>query len=85
VQIIKGATAIDFDSVQLPAGDVSATTDLIQIPRRSPPGTYYLGTVIDFDEKIAELDETNNALGSTAVTIAASSLRITTLRAARRR
>jgi len=41
--------------------------------------------VIDFDEKMRELDETNNALGSTAVTIAASSLRITTSGLARTR
>ncbi|MBK7863565.1 MAG: putative Ig domain-containing protein [Archangiaceae bacterium] len=78
VKIVDGASVTDFGSVPMPAGAVATATEFIQLPANITPGTYYLGAVLDSDSKVVELDETNNSLGSTAVTVAASSLRVTT-------
>jgi MYXO-CTERM domain-containing protein len=78
VQIITGSTATDYGTVALPMGASDATTEFIQIPSTLTPGTYYLGAVIDSDSKVTELDETNNSLGSTGVTVAPLSLHVST-------
>lgn len=39
---------------------VDQRTDTVVVPSRTPPGIYYFGVVVDPNEKIEELDKTNN-------------------------
>ena len=67
----------DFGSVTLGAGASDSATDLVQLPVSLAPGSYYLGVIIDQDNEVLEIDETNNALASSQqVQIAASSLKV---------
>jgi len=77
-RILTGGNARDFDAISMPAGAIVAGTEMIEIPATLTPGTYYLGAVLDTDQAVTELDESNNGLGSLPVTVAPSALRITT-------
>ncbi len=78
VSIVNGGTMMQHGLVTLTAGQTIAGTELVQLPANITPGTYYLGAVIDTDNVAAELDEANNGLGSMALQVAASSLRVCT-------
>jgi hypothetical protein len=53
----------------LVVGNTSVSDTMIQIPRNLPSGIYYVGAIADCRERIAEQDETNNALVGNALTI----------------
>ncbi len=54
----------------LPAGDSATFTRTLTIPENTPTGTYYLGCVLDYDDRLAESDETDNAfLPCTSTTV----------------
>src|SRR6185295_5159227 len=59
-------------------GAADTQTELVKLPASMPPGLYYLGCVIDTGSAVAEIDETNNALASSSVQVAPSSLRVST-------
>jgi subtilase family serine protease len=80
LQIIDGAPAapVAERSVTLTAGAADSATELVRLPGTLPPGTYYLGCIIDPGATVAELDRANNAGSSRPMQVAASSLRILT-------
>ncbi len=66
-------------TVTLPIGGEDASTEQLQLPATMPPGTYYIGCIVDPDNQVPELDEQNNAVAASASTqVAASPLRIVT-------
>lgn len=50
-----------FTSLQLNA--TSTATTGVKIPSDTPPGNYYVGAIADYENSIAETNETNNAFG----------------------
>lgn len=64
--------------VTLTAGAASSATELVRLPGTLPPGSYYIGCLVDPDATIAELDRANNAGASQPMQVAPSSLRILT-------
>lgn len=44
---------------------VSETADLVRIPSFVKPGTYHIGILVDPDDQVSELDESNNVMIST--------------------
>ncbi|MBL8949230.1 MAG: putative Ig domain-containing protein [Myxococcaceae bacterium] len=77
-RIMTGGNPRESDTAALPVGGVLSSTELIEVPPRLTPGTYYLGALLDPDAAITELDEANNGLGSLPVLIVPSALRIAT-------
>ncbi|MFZ5469332.1 MAG: CARDB domain-containing protein [Myxococcota bacterium] len=74
----NGSTS-ESGTVTLAVGAESTTTELVKLPPTMPPGTYYIGAIVDSGNAAAELDETNNGGASiSTVQVAPSSLRITT-------
>ncbi len=76
LKIVVNGAMTDFGTITLMEGDSSMATEFVQLPATIPPGTYYLGAVIDSDRQQVEIDELNNGLGSMPVQVAASNLRI---------
>ncbi|MBX7097252.1 MAG: putative Ig domain-containing protein [Myxococcaceae bacterium] len=76
--IVSGTMTANDGSVTLAVGAVDTQTELVRLPPTMAPGTYYLGAIIDTADAVVELDETNNALASNTVQVAASSLRVST-------
>jgi MYXO-CTERM domain-containing protein len=57
----------------------AAGHDLVRVPAGVTPGTYYLGLLVDPDDRVLELLENNNSvLAATPVVVVDSSLRIAT-------
>ncbi|MEW6434265.1 MAG: putative Ig domain-containing protein [Myxococcota bacterium] len=65
-------------SVTLARGAADSATELVRLPGTMPPGSYYIGCIVDPDATIAELDRANNAGASRPMQVAPSSLRILT-------
>ncbi len=66
-------------TLSLAKGDENAATELVRLPPTMPPGTFYVGVIVDVGGAAQELDEQNNATPSTSTTqVAPASLRITT-------
>lgn len=78
LSIVSGATPTTSGTVTLAVGAADTQTELVRLPPTMAPGTYYLGVLVDTDGVVVELDEGNNALASSTVSVAASSLRVTT-------
>jgi subtilase family serine protease len=78
IQMVSGSTMSDVGSITLMQGQADTKTELVQLPGTLTPGTYYIGAVIDSANQVAELDETNNGLGSAPVAVAPAALRIST-------
>ena len=72
-----GVTAIE-GTTTLAINAADTQTELVQLPASMPPGTYYLGCIIDSSGLVSETDELNNAMASSTVQVAASSLRVST-------
>lgn len=63
VDIKGGAELARFSSLFLNAGADRNVNPLgVTIPADTPPGDYWLGFVVDVDETVPELDETNNVV-----------------------
>jgi len=78
VMRVLGGAMSDFGLITLMENESSVVTEFLQIPPQLTPGTYYLGAFIDSDKQAVEIDELNNGLGSMAVQVAPSSLRVCT-------
>ncbi len=78
VSFLMGGTPTASGTVTLSQGQSSLATDLLVIPAGLVPGTYYLGAVIDTEQQVTELDETNNGAGTAAIVFAPAGLRICT-------
>ncbi|MFT3836818.1 MAG: CARDB domain-containing protein [Myxococcaceae bacterium] len=78
MKIVGSSGTTDFGTVTLLAGQADTQTELVQLPPTLPPGTYYIGVIIDTDATVSEWDETNNSLASTAINLAGGSLTVTT-------
>lgn len=73
-----GGATTEAGTVTLAVGAESTATELVKLPPTMPPGTYYLGAIIDTGGVVAELDETNNGQASMSTSLVApSSLKIT--------
>lgn len=73
-----GTTATSKD-ITLARGATDSDTDFVRLPANMAPGSYYIGAIIDPQNQITELDEVNNATGSTTtIQVAAPAMRITT-------
>ncbi|MDH3972850.1 MAG: hypothetical protein OEV42_01105 [Deltaproteobacteria bacterium] len=53
-------------NLSLAAGAESTVDRVVTIPINLAPGTYYVGVIADYSDSQPEIDETNNALASTA-------------------
>lgn len=74
-----GGAITEAGSVTLGVGEEHGATELLKLPGHVPPGSYYLGCIVDFDQTAEELDEENNTLSSLAtVQVAPLSLRVVT-------
>ncbi|HEY9173699.1 MAG TPA: CARDB domain-containing protein, partial [Verrucomicrobiae bacterium] len=51
------------------AGQTNTATTTVTIPLTTPPGTYYLGAIADYEQKITEISEVNNALAGAPIEI----------------
>lgn len=78
MKIVGTSGTTDFGTVTLLAGQADTQTELVQLPPTLPPGTYYVGVIIDTDATVSEWDENNNALASSAISLAGGSLTVTT-------
>lgn len=78
LSIVTSGTPSLFGTVTLGIGQSQAATDLVQLPASMAPGAYYIGVLIDSDDSVVELDETNNGVASPQIQVASSSLKITT-------
>ncbi len=76
LEIVTGGTTSMSGSVTLARDGSSSATDLVRLPALMPPGTYFVGCIIDPAGQVAELDETNNGRASASIPVAASALRI---------
>lgn len=57
------------------APDASSTADTtLTIPGNLAPGTYYLGAIADYSNRVQESNETNNGLAGNAITVTGSDL-----------
>ncbi len=74
----SGGTTADFGTVTLARATADSATELLRLPGTMPAGTYYVGAIIDTLSAVTELDEANNAMASSTVQIAPSSLRVST-------
>lgn len=63
-------------TVSIPPGGSESRTDLVKLPTSMPPGSYFVGCLVDPDNAVPELIESNNALASNAVQVVQSALRI---------
>ena len=50
-------------------GQTNTAATAVTIPLTTPPGAYYLGAIADYQDKIVEVSETNNALASAPIEI----------------
>ncbi len=75
--LVQGGSA--NPELALNVGQDNAATDYVQLPVSMPAGSYYIGCVVDPDNKVAELDEQNN-YGATIspVRVVQSALKIAT-------
>ena len=64
LQIVTAGGPIPLGHGRLAPGSQDDATDLVRIPEGISPGTYYIGLIVDPDNALAELDETNNALST---------------------
>ena len=80
LQIIDPTTgqATNGGTVTLAKGAASSATELVRLPGTMPPGSYYIGCIVDPDATISDLDPLNNAGASRPMQVAPSSLRILT-------
>ena len=78
LQIMTAGTGSLEGSITLAIGVADTKTELVKLPATMPPGTYYIGAIIDTAGTVVEIDELNNALASSTVAVAASSLRVST-------
>ncbi len=53
----------------LASGASSAGNAVVELQTTVPPGTYYLGAIGDYNNRIAETNESNNALIGNSITI----------------
>ncbi len=53
----------------LAAGATSSATTVVTLPASMAPGTYYLGTLVDVEGKVAEKNEANNAATGAALAV----------------
>ncbi len=71
--------ALGTGQVRLGAAQDDEGVDMALIPSDTPAGNYYLGYVVDPDNTVAELSESNNTAASAAtITIEAGALKILT-------
>ncbi|MCA3016584.1 MAG: putative Ig domain-containing protein, partial [Myxococcaceae bacterium] len=75
LQLGDGGTAL-AGSVQLGSGVGDSATELVKLPGAMPPGSYFIGCLVDPDDAVVELSEANNALASNPVQVVQSSLRL---------
>jgi subtilase family serine protease len=59
------------------SGASSASDTPVTIPTSITPGTYYLGVIADYTNKVQESDETNNALAGNQIAIVGPDLTMT--------
>jgi uncharacterized repeat protein (TIGR01451 family) len=79
LKIVSGTTETDEGTVTLAKGVGDTATELVRLPGSMPPGTYYVGCVVDTGGVVTnDLNPVNNALASSTMQVAPSSLRIAT-------
>lgn len=75
LQLPDGGQALAGD-ISLDTGAGDSRTELVRLPATMPPGTYYVGCLVDPANTITELSKVNNFIASNAVQVVQSSLRI---------
>lgn len=75
IQLSDGGTTFTGE-VQLASGVAESRTEIVRLPAMMPPGTYFVGCVVDTANVVAELNEANNAFASNSVQVVQSSLRV---------
>ncbi|MDX2010612.1 MAG: putative Ig domain-containing protein [Myxococcaceae bacterium] len=75
LQLGDGGTSLE-GSVELASGAGDSATELVKLPTSMAPGTWFVGCLVDPANALTELNETNNALASSAVQVVQSSLRV---------
>lgn len=65
-------------TVTLARDQADSKTELVRLSATMPPGTYYIGCLVDPQATVADLDRSNNARASLPMPVAPSSLVITT-------
>ncbi len=79
LELVAGTSTLQEGVVSaLPTTATDTATDQVLLPSTLPPGTWYLGCIVDPEGAVAELDEQNNALASAPVTVGPSSLSVST-------
>jgi uncharacterized repeat protein (TIGR01451 family) len=79
LRIVSGGQEVDEGTITLARGATDTSTELVRLPGSMPPGTYFVGCIIDTGRLVtADLEPSNNALASAAMQVAPSSLRIVT-------
>lgn len=68
---------VDLGQVTLGVGETSVLTEVLRVPADTPPGTYFLGVLLDPGSLIDEVDKDNNGFSSQVVTVIGRSLAIT--------
>ncbi|QXE85498.1 S8 family serine peptidase [Geomonas nitrogeniifigens] len=56
----------------LVAGGSSTSEMTLTLPSSASPGTYYIGAIADYDNKVSESNEMNNAIAGNQIKVAAS-------------
>ncbi len=75
IQLSDGGVSLE-STLQLSSGAADSRTELVMLPTTMPPGSYYVGCLVDPGNTISELSKTNNAFSSNVVQVVQSSLRI---------
>ncbi|MEM7198605.1 MAG: CARDB domain-containing protein, partial [Pseudomonadota bacterium] len=76
--ITTSDTFLGRESTKLGGGGRAQESDIVRLPSNLAQGTYYIGVIGDYNNRIAESDETNNIV-SQAITITASATRDITI------
>ena len=77
LRILDNGNVRDEGMVTLGRGASDTATELVRLPGTMPAGTYYVGCLIDPQLTVTnDLDLTNNALASSTMVVAPSSLRV---------
>ena len=64
-----GATFVPDATVTLAAGQAQVATDFVKVPAFVPPGSYFLGVILDPEGAVDDVDVSNNGLASQRVEV----------------
>jgi subtilase family serine protease len=79
--ITTGDTLIGYRYVSGLASGTSNTADtVVSLPDNITGGTYYIGAIADYDNRVTESNETNNALAGNPITVTGPDLTMTAVK-----